>query len=144
VTVVRARPQRLRRVCWLSAAAIVAVFVAFGGMLNGRPGSGMVFHAGDRLAVGGIGVVAALAVLSLTRPRVEADEHRIRIRNVLGSYDLPWEVVSAVRFDATSPWVVLDLADDDEVAVMAVQAVDKQYAVEAVTGLRSLLAASRA
>ncbi len=143
VTVVRARPQRLRRVCWASAGAIFVVFAAMGLLLRGTNGNGVSFHPGDRLAVGGVGLLAAAAVLTLTRPSVEADAERIRVRNVLGSYDLPWAVVRAVRFDAGSPWVTLDLADDEQVAVMAVQAVDKEYAVTAVNGLRSLFAAAQ-
>ncbi len=141
MTVVRARPQRLRRVCWASAVGIVVVFAVLGFFLHGNNGNGVAFHTGDQIAVGGLGVLAAAAVLTLTRPLVEADERHIRIRNVLGSYDLPWTMVRAVRFDPGSPWVTLDLADDAQVAVMAVQAVDKEYALQAVTGLRSLLAA---
>jgi len=142
VTVVRARPQRLRRVCWASAGAIVVVFVLLGFALHGsNNGNGVVFHTGDQIATGGLGLLVAAAVLTLTRPYVEADDSHVRIRNIVGSYDLPWSVVRGVRFDPGSPWATLDLADDDEVAVMAVQAVDKDYAVTAVTGLRSLLAA---
>jgi Bacterial PH domain len=83
-------------------------------------------------------------VLTLTRPRVEADAEGIRVRNLLGSYELPWAVVRAVRFGRGAPWATLDLRDDDVVAVMAVQAVDKQYAVDAVRGLRALHAAATA
>jgi hypothetical protein len=144
MTAVHARPQRLRTVCWLSAAAVAAVFVGLALVLRQRDDHGVVFHTGDQLAMAGLGVVLAAGILAFTRPRVEADEHRIRVRNVIGSYDLPWEVVRSVRFDRGSPWVTLDLADDDQVAVMAVQAADKDYALAAVTGLRELWAASRA
>jgi hypothetical protein len=83
----------------------------------------------------------ALGVLLFTRPRVWADRQGIRVRNVLGSYELPWEVVRAVRFNASSPWATLDLADDDTVAVMAIQRSDKDSALTAIRGLRALLAA---
>ncbi|PZS34275.1 MAG: hypothetical protein DLM59_05065 [Pseudonocardiales bacterium] len=113
-------------------------------ILRQRDDHGVVFHTGDQVAMAGLGVLLAAAVLAFTRPQVEADERHIRVRNVIGSYDLPWEVVRSVRFDRSSPWVTLDLADDDQVAVMAVQAADKSYALTAVTGLRELLVASRA
>ena len=93
-------------------------------------------------AVGASALIAA-GVLALARPRVVADARHIVIRNVIGGYDLPWEVVRAVRFDHGSPWVTHDLQDDEVVAVMAVQATDKQRALRAVRGLRALLAASR-
>jgi hypothetical protein len=60
------------------------------------------------------------------------------VRNLLGFYDLPWEVVRAVKFNRGAPWVTLELEDDDVVAVLAVQAADKEYALRAVRGLRAL------
>lgn len=142
--VVRARPRRLRRVCWFAAAAVVGLFALLSVVLGTRGEGGLAFHAGDQAAMAGLGLLVAAGILTLTRPRVVADIDRIRIRNVLGSYDLPWEVVLAVRFPDGSPWASLELADDDRVALMAIQAVDKDYAVAAVAGLRQLLAASRA
>ncbi len=79
-----------------------------------------------------------------TRPRVAADARGIRIRNVFGSYDLPWDVVRSIEFRRGSPWASLELENDDVVAIMAVQATDKDYAVAAVRGLRALLAAHKA
>jgi hypothetical protein len=142
--VVRARPQRLRIVCWVSAAAIVVFFVAVGTALRGGTEGGGAFNVGDQVAMAGLGVLFAAGVLALARPRVEADAERVRVRNVVGGYDLPWSVVRAIRFDDGSPWASLELLDDDTVAVMAVQANDKQYAVEAVRGLRRLHAAQQA
>src|SRR5262245_31974745 len=90
----------------------------------------------------GLGVLGALGALLLARPMVEADERRIRVRNVFGRYDLPWTVVRAVRFDRGAFWASLELADDDVVPVMAVQRIDKDHAVASVRGLRALHAAS--
>jgi hypothetical protein len=47
-------------------------------------------------------------------------------------------VVRAVRFDRNSPWATLDLFDDDQVSVHALQAADKDYAVQGVRTLRAL------
>jgi hypothetical protein len=143
--VVRARPRKARLVCWIAAAAVVVVFSLVATGLRGSTGEGKgVFEAGDQLAMVGLGFLGALGILLFTRPRVEADVHRVRVRNVIGSYDLPWEVVREIKFNRGAPWVTLDLQDDDVVAVMAVQATDKEYAVTAVRGLRALLAANRA
>jgi hypothetical protein len=133
------RPQKARLVCALAAAAIVIVFTAVALGLSGSTGEGKgVFRAGDQAAMIVLGVLAALGVLALTRPRVRADAEGIHVRNLVGGYDLPWSVVRAVRFPHGSSWASLELEDDDLVAVMAVQAVDKEYAVAGVRALRAL------
>jgi Bacterial PH domain len=143
--VVRARPQRIRVVCWVIAVAVVIVFSAVATSLHGKTGDGPgAFQRGDQLAMIGLGVLTALGVLMLARPSVEADSKGIRVRNVVGSYDLPWEVVRAVTFRRGAPWLALDLHDDDVVAVMAVQAADKGYAVRVTRELRALHAAHQA
>lgn len=140
----RLRPRRIRVICGVAAAAVLAVFTAVGTALRGSGAEGpAVFRPGDQVAMIGLGVLAALAILAFTRPRVEADERGIRIRNLVAAYDLPWEVVRAVRFDRGSPWASLELRDDEVVQVMAVQVIDKEYAVEAVRSLRRLLAAAQ-
>jgi Bacterial PH domain len=143
--VLRVRPHRIRLVCWVAAALVVIVFTAIGTSLRGPIADGAAtFQAGDQWAMIGLGVLGALGVLALTRPRVVADTERIKIRNVIGGYELPWDVVRAVRFERGAPWATLELQDDDVVAVMAVQAADKERAVVAVRELRALLAAHRA
>ena len=62
--------------------------------------------------------------------------------NVVGGYDLPWSVVRAVRFDRNSPWATLELANDEQVSVHALQAADKDYAVDGVRALRALHSAA--
>jgi hypothetical protein len=139
-----ARAQKAQRVAYITAGAIVVVFTGVAFTLRGRTESGRsYFHAEDQIAMIILGLLAAVAILWFTRPRVIADEHGLKVRNLLGWVEVPWEVVSAVRFDRGSPWVAVDLRDDDVISVMAVQAADKEYAVAAVRGLRALLAASR-
>ena len=142
---VTSRPIKTTRVAWVLAVLVVAVFTAVGTTLRGATDSGRgVFQAGDQAAMIGLGLLAAVGILMFTRPRVSADAKRIRIRNVIGSYDLPWEVVRSIEFRRGSPWASLELRDDDVIAIMAVQAADRAHAVAAVRGLRALLAASRA
>jgi hypothetical protein len=100
------------------------------------------FGTGDRIAMIALGVLGAMGILLMARPRVEADAGGIRVRNLVGGYELPWSMVRAVRFHRGSPWAALELVDDDIVAVMAVQATDKEYAVEGVRALRALHAAA--
>jgi len=129
-------------VCWSLAAAVVVLFTLVGTGLRGPTGEGAAtFQRGDQFAMIGLGVLGALVILLFTRPAVEADARGIRVRNVLGSYDLPWEVVRTVRFDRGSAWASLELHDDDLVPMLAVQAVDRERAVAGVRALRALHAA---
>jgi hypothetical protein len=137
--VVRLRPRRLRVVCWTLAPTLVVVFTALGLALHGSTGEGAAtFQRGDQLAMLGLGVLGAFVILLFTRAAVEADAFGVRVRNVLGSYNLPWSAVRAVRFDRGSPWASLELHDDDLVPMIALQAVDKDHAVTGVRALRAL------
>jgi Bacterial PH domain len=144
------RPQRIRWVAGSLAAGVVVLFtvLSFGlhgqaGFENaGQPGSGS-FQRGDQAAMIGLGVLIGLGILAFCRPRVVADDQGVHVRNVVGGYDLPWTVVRAVRFDRNSPWAQLELLDDEQVSIHALQAVDKDYAVDGVRTLRALHSASQ-
>jgi hypothetical protein len=125
-----------------TAILIVAAFAVIGVLLKASV-AGTAFHTSDQFAMVGLGVVIAAGVLSLARPRVYADAERIRIRNIVMSHDLRWQVVEGVRFPDGASWATLDLHDDETVAILAIQAVDKERAVDAVRGLRALHEASR-
>ncbi|OLE30622.1 MAG: hypothetical protein AUG44_00815 [Actinobacteria bacterium 13_1_20CM_3_71_11] len=145
VGLVRAKPIKATRVAWVLAVVVVAVFAAVATTLRGATDSGKgVFQASDQWAMIVLGVLGALGILMFTRPRVEADERGIRIRNLVGGYDLPWDVVRSVQFTRGAPWASLELRDDDLIPMMAIQATDKTYALEAIRGLRALLAAAQA
>ncbi|GAA2393180.1 PH domain-containing protein [Dactylosporangium salmoneum] len=134
-----ARPQRARVIAYVLAAVVVVVFtlIAFG--LHGKTGDGPgYFQRGDQAAMIGLGLCAAAGILLMVRPKVVADEQGVRVRNIIGSYDLPWDAVRSVTFGRGAPWLTLDLQDDERVAVMAVQMADKDYAVKAARGLRAL------
>jgi hypothetical protein len=102
------------------------------------------FGVVDQIAIGGLGLILGGAIAWLGRSRVDADAERVRFRNVLLTHELPWQAVRAVRFDRKSSWASLLLENGDELSVLAVQAVDREYAVRAVEGLRALHAAARA
>ena len=137
------RPRRIRWVAGISAAAVALLFTALGLGLHGTTGDTMgTYQRGDQVAMIGLGLLIGLGILAFTRPRVAADADGVRVRNVVGGYDLPWAAVRAVRFDRNSPWASLEMLDDDTVPVHALQAADKQYALEGVRALRALHSAA--
>ena len=137
------RPRRIRWVAGISAAAVVILFTVLSFGLHGATGEGMgQFARGDQTAMIGLGVLAAAGILAFARPRVRADAEHVRIRNVIGAFDLPWSAVRAVRFDRNSAWAMLELHDDETVPVHALQAADKDYAVAGVRALRALHSAA--
>lgn len=143
--VVRLRPYRIRLICWISAVVLVVVFSLVATSLHGSTGEGgATFQRGDQFAMVGLGLLGALAILMFTRPRVEADGRGVRVRNLVGSYEVPWELVRSVRFGRGSPWASLELQDDDMLPMLALQAADKERAVAGVRALRELHAAHQA
>ena len=143
VNPVASRPVRLTRVCWGVAALVMVVFVAVAIGLGSATTGDAAFRLGDQIAMVVLGGLIATAVLGFTRPRVHADLDGVRIRNVLGEKLVPWQVIRAVRMDDGAPWASLDLHDDDTLALFAIQSNDGERAVQAVLGMRDLLAASR-
>ena len=141
---VTAVPRRLRLVCALAAAAVVGVMAVVAALLTSSSTGVVTFGLADQVAMLGLGLFIGAGILFLGRARVDADAAGVRVRNVLGRHDLPWDVVRGVRFDRSASWASLELTNGDEVAVLAVQAADGESAAEAVEGLRALLAAHRA
>ena len=135
-------PRKTRWACAITAITIFVICTVVATALTGKTDSGIgVFRRSDQVAMVILGALIGLGIMLFARPRVRADEHGIKVRNIISAYDLPWEVVRAVRFSRNSPWASLELADDDEVTLMGIQAVDKEYALDAVRALRALLAA---
>ncbi|MFC7531207.1 PH domain-containing protein [Actinoplanes sp. GCM10030250] len=145
MTAVTFRPKRIRVVAIPAAAAVAILFIVLSFGLKGNAGfedARMSFQRGDQAAMIGLGLLLGLGILTFCRPRVVADDEGVHIRNVVGGYDLPWSVVRAVRFDRNSAWAHLELHDDEQVAIHALQAVDKDYAVDGVRTLRALHSAA--
>lgn len=145
MTAVLYRPKKIRWVAIPLAVALALFFTVISFGLTGSAGfqnQNASFQRGDQLAMIGLGILLGLGVLTFCRPRVTADDDGVRVRNVIGGYDLPWNVVRAVRFDRNSAWAHLELENDDQVPIHALQAVDKDYAVDGVRTLRALHSAS--
>ncbi len=137
------RPRRLKVVGRLSAALVVLVFGVLALLLPTGQSETASFGPTDQVAFFGLGLLVAAVPLAFTRVRVAADARGVWVRNGLGERFLPWGVVVGVALPPGAPWAQLVLQDDETAALLAVQANDREHAVEAVLALRRLLAASR-
>jgi hypothetical protein len=134
----------MRLLCALAAAVVVVIALVVALSLKSSSTGVVAFRTDDQIAIFGLGLALGAAIMALGRSRVDADAEGIHIRNVVLTRGLPWTAVRAVRFDRKSAWASLALENGDETAVVAVQAVDGEYAARAVEGLRALHAAARA
>ncbi|TFV86181.1 PH domain-containing protein [Blastococcus sp. CT_GayMR16] len=134
----------MRLLCALAAAVVVVVMGLVALSLQSNSTGVVEFGPVDQVAIAGLGLVLGAGILFLGRSRVDADADGIRWRNVVLQHELPWSAVRSVAFDRKSSWASLILRNDDEVALFAVQAVDKERAAQAVEALRALLAAAQA
>jgi Bacterial PH domain len=141
---VTAVPRRLRLVCAVGAAVVVAAMAVVGLLLPSSSTGVVQFGWADQVAVIGIGVCLGLGILTIARSRVDADASGVRVRNVFVRHELPWSAVRSVRFDRHSSWASLLLTNGDEVSLLAVQAADREHTVRTVEGLRALLAQAKA
>ncbi|WNV77556.1 PH domain-containing protein [Geodermatophilus sp. DSM 44513] len=141
---VSAVPRRWRLLCAAAALVVAGVLTYVGVTLQDNATGVARFTTADQVALVGLGLVLGAGLLALGRPRVDADLTGIRVRNLAGERALPWTAVRAVRFDRRFRWATLQLTNDDEFAVLAIQGADGDRAVDAVEGLRALLAAARA
>jgi hypothetical protein len=82
-------------------------------------------------------------VLLFARPRLRAGKSGLAVRNMLGEKLIAWSDVEGVSFPAGARWARVDLADDEYVPLMAIQAVDKERAVAAMDRVRELLSRYR-
>lgn len=131
------RPRRARVVAVISAVVLIGVFTVVALLLGDTP-TGAYFRVSDQVAMVVLGVLLAGAALLFARPRLRADADGVEVRNLLFARWLPWELVLAVSFPEGTPWARLELPDDEYVAVLAIQAADRQHAVRALRSLREL------
>ncbi|WP_099022204.1 PH domain-containing protein [Mycolicibacterium palauense] len=124
----------------VAAAVVIAVAHITVGLLLKVGSTGVVFRTADQVAIALLGLVLAGLVLLLTRPRLRIGPDGISVRNLLTDKFIAWRDVVDITFPPGARWARVDLADDEYVPVMAIQAVDKGRAVDAMDTARSLMA----
>jgi PH (Pleckstrin Homology) domain-containing protein len=136
------RPHLTPYFAYGAALVFVAAGVILGLLLKIRS-SGVVFQTADQVAFALLGVIMAGLVLLFARPRLRIGASGVAVRNLFGYKLIPWSDIVGVSFPRGARWARVDLPDDEYVPVMAIQAVDKQRAVDAMDRVRDLMARYR-
>ena len=142
VTEVTARPIRMSKVGYTSAAVVFVVF-AVTAVLMPRDSAGAHFGGKDQVGTLVLGIVLGGLFLMLTRPRLHADLQAVRMRSFLGGWrTVPWDLIVGVEFPKKVRFARILLPGDELLALYAVQRWDRAEAVVAMQGLRALFAAT--
>ena len=137
------RPHLTPYFAYGAAFVIAAAHITVGFLL--KVGStGVVFQTADQVAMALLGIVIAGVVLLFARPRLRIGAAGLSVRNLLGDKLVPWTDVVDVSFPPGARWARVDLPDDEYIPLMAIQAVDKSRAVEAMDTVRALIDKYRA
>ncbi|MGV0775932.1 PH domain-containing protein [Mycolicibacterium elephantis] len=132
------RPHLTPYFVYAAAAVILAAHITVGALLK-IASTGVIFRTADQVAIALLGVVIAGVVLLLARPRLRIGAEGVAVRNLFGYRLIPWSDVVDVSFPYGARWARVDLPDDEYIPVMAIQAVDKDRAVEAMDEVRALV-----
>ncbi|HEU0192027.1 MAG TPA: PH domain-containing protein [Mycobacterium sp.] len=124
---------------YVAAFAIAAVHIAVGFLLKVKS-TGVFFQTSDQVAIAILGLLIAGFMLLFTRPRLRVGAAGLSVRNLFGDRLIPWSQVVGVSFPADKRWARVDLPDDEYIPAMAIQAIDKERAVEAMQAVRELVA----
>lgn len=135
---VEVRPHLAPYFAYTAAALILIAHVTVGALL--KVGStGVIFRTADQVAIALLGVVIAAVVLMFARPRLRAGASGVAVRNLVADKVIPWSEVVDISFPRGARWARVDLPDDEYIPIMAIQAVDKDRAVDAMDRVRNVL-----
>ncbi len=136
------RPRVTPYVAYAAAFVVAASGIAVGFLLKIRY-TGATLQTADQVAMGGLGVILAAAILLLATPRLRIGPAGLGVRNILLERVIPWKDVVGVSFPPGGRWARVDLADYEYAAVLAIQSVDGERAVRSMDTLRAQLAKYR-
>ena len=135
------RPFRPRAARVVSTVLAVAVLVMMTGIAVLLPQVATGCESWlDRAGIIGFGVLVAWFLLRQAGVRAVPDRDGLTVRNLMVTRRLEWAEIVSVRFGSGRPWVSLDLADGDTLAVMGIQRADGDRAAAEARRLATLLA----
>lgn len=131
------RPRRMSLMAYCASASIAVIGLVVA-VLNNEA-SGAYLRPADQIAMGGIALLLAGAVLLLTRPRLKVGPSGLAVRNILDYRVIPWAEVVDFSFPPGRRWARVDLAAHEYQPVVAVQQMDRERAVAAMDTVRDLM-----
>lgn len=132
------RPRAARVVAVVLAVVVLATTVLLAVLLRTtNPDRSPV---ADLLAIVGFGVLVAWFLWRQASVSAVPDADGVVVRNLMLTRRVEWAEVVSVRFGQGRPWVQLDLADGDTLAVMGIQRADGARAVAEARRLATLVA----
>ncbi len=134
-------PRRGRRVALGFAAASLVLFAGL--TLAVSSADIPAWSTSDSVLLLLVGVLLAATMWRFAALRAVPSPTGLVVRNILLTREVTWAEVSRVRFAGGDPWVVLDLTDGEQLAVMAVQKADGPVARAAAQRLAALVQAGR-
>jgi hypothetical protein len=139
---VTARPVKAARIATVVAVVVGAAFIACAVALP-HTTDGVQFTVADQFGIGGTGVLIALAIMSITRPRMRANADGIDARGFFGGYrHVDWDLVNRVDFPPKARFARLVLPGEELIVLYAVQRGDAEHSVTVMNQLRVLHSAS--
>jgi hypothetical protein len=139
---VTARPVKAARIATVVAVVVGAAFIACAVALPYTT-DGVQFTVADQFGIGGTGVLIALAIMSITRPRMQANADGIDTRGFFGGYrHVDWDLVNRVDFPPKARFARLVLPGEELIVLYAVQRGDAEHSVTVMNQLRVLHSAS--
>jgi len=129
---------RLARVVTLLLAGLVGVATV--ALVATLPTNAPDYGAGDAVGIAAFGAATTWFCWRQASVRARVDAQGITVRNLVVTRRLTWAQIIEVRFGQGRPWVQLDLADGDTLAVMGVQRADGARADAEAVRLATLVA----
>lgn len=131
------RPRRARVVSILSAVAVVVFFTVLAITMDRGGATGWTDWDSRFMIM--FGVIVALCVLRFGLVRAVPAEDGLHVHNLVRSRTVPWEEIVSVQFGRGASWLMLDLADTEQLAVMAIQGADGSFAQREAQRLANLV-----
>jgi hypothetical protein len=103
-------------------------------------GGGLPFPLADRIGIVLVGAAVAGVLVRQGLVRLTADERGLYVVNLFRRRRLEWDEVVSVSFRRGDPWLMLDLADGETLAVMGIQSADGPSARAAAVEVAALVA----
>ena len=132
------RPRAARVVAVVLGVAVLVMMVAIALLLPSAAPDRQSWL--DRAGIAGFGVLVAWFLWRQASVRAVPDTEGVTVRNLLITRRVAWPEIISVRFGHGRPWVQLDLADGDVLAVMGVQAADGDRSVAEARRMATLVA----